>query len=123
MPELNFQNFGRTTLVQPISPTDTTILVSDASQFPEPDFLIRIDREIMLVTAKTVNTLTVTRAQEIGKGGSAATNHSSGSIVEHGVTAETISEIIRIPPVPEANGTYQIRVYGGSATWVRCDFG
>jgi MYXO-CTERM domain-containing protein len=73
------------TLSAAISPTDTSITVSDASSINVGDTL-KIDDEQMIVTGKSGNTLTVTRAA----------NGTTG--VAH--AAETPVTILAAPPTP-----------------------
>jgi len=47
-----------------VDAASTQIVVLDASIFPEPPFVIRVDDEIMKVTAVNENTFTVERAFE-----------------------------------------------------------
>ena len=57
-------NFAITTITQQLSAIATTVYVQDASEFPSVQFRIKIDDELMLVTAKSGNTFTVTRGVE-----------------------------------------------------------
>lgn len=91
MPRLNAANNARTTLVQAVGTTDTTIYVQDVTSFPSPPFRITIDNEIMEVTAvdTTTKAFTVLRAQE----GTTATSHLIGATVENRWTAGTYAEL------------------------------
>lgn len=63
---------------------DTTISVTTGSKFPSTgDFRILVESEIMLVTARSSNTLTVTRGVE----GTTAAAHGGGAVVTHILTA------------------------------------
>ncbi len=77
----------RTTLNGGIDNSTTTVVVADGSVFPSSGiFRIIIDTEIMKVTSRSTNTLTVTRAD----GSSSAASHSSGATVRQIVTKEAI---------------------------------
>lgn len=71
MARLNASNNAETILTNPVSESDTTITVDDASVFPDAPFLISVNDEIIKVTEINNNTLTVERAQE----NTVATNH------------------------------------------------
>ena len=67
-----------TTLASATDASSTTITVANATAFPAAvGFVLRIDAEQMIVTAKSGNTLTVTR----GANGTAAAAHSAGASV------------------------------------------
>jgi hypothetical protein len=86
-----FANNAATTLDTTIDADDTSVIVDDASLFPTAgNFRIRIDDEIMLVTAVAGATFTVTRAQESTSGAS----HTSGATVRHVLTAAALSVAI-----------------------------
>ena len=58
-------NFGHTTLAEALDDSETGVDVTAGSVFPSSgDFRVRVDDEIMLVTARATNTLTVTRGAE-----------------------------------------------------------
>lgn len=70
---------------------DGNVSVENATGFPaEGTFRIRIDNEILLVTAVSGNTFTTTRGQE----GSAAADHVNGSQVVAIVTRDGINRLI-----------------------------
>lgn len=86
-----YKNQAVTTLNGAIDDLVTSISVTDGSVFPSNgDFRIVIDTEIMTCTARTGNSLTVTRATE----GSVATNHNDGSNVAHCLTAGAMYALI-----------------------------
>jgi hypothetical protein len=91
----HYSNAGRTTLVGDIGATDTTITVADASGFPAltPFTLIldldEVTEEVVEVTSKVGNQLTVTR----GVDGTTAFPHSDGAAVAHGVSARDFREV------------------------------
>ncbi|HEX8889752.1 MAG TPA: cadherin-like domain-containing protein, partial [Pyrinomonadaceae bacterium] len=67
-----------TTLNGGINNVVTSVIVADASSIPDAvNFRIQVDDEQMTVTAKSGNTLTVTR----GAGGTTAASHSNGAAV------------------------------------------
>jgi len=83
MPE-QYANNAQTTLAAAIAAADTTITVSSAAGFPsQPQFRIRIDNELLLVTAVSGTTWTVQRGVE----GTTAAAHASGATVTHVLTA------------------------------------
>lgn len=72
------KNNSGTELAEALDNSETGVDVVDGSVFPsEGDFRILVDSEIMLVTARSSNTLTVTRGAE----GTAAAIHSSAAAV------------------------------------------
>ncbi len=96
-----FSNNARSTLASGILAGDASLTVASAATFPNaPNFRLKIDSEIMLVTAVAGNTFTVTRAQE----STVAAAHSAGATVSHVLTAAslllTIQENTALP-----NGT------------------
>lgn len=78
----NLVNDFSTTLNGAITNTATSLVVASATGAPAPNFRIRIDNEIMLVTAVAGTTWTVSRGQE----GTTAAAHSSGATVAHVLT-------------------------------------
>lgn len=67
--------------------TGTSVVVASTSGMPTtPQFRIRIGTELMLVTAVSGTTLTVTRGAE----GSTAATHASGDAVYHVLTAASV---------------------------------
>lgn len=73
-----FSNQARTTLSSSLNNSSTSVSVADGSVFPSSgDYHIIIDSEIMLVIARSTNTLTVIRGQE----STSAASHNSGSTV------------------------------------------
>lgn len=72
-----FGTLGRTTLNGAINDSVTSIVVYNTVTFPAVQFRIRIDTEIMIVTAISGKTLTVTRGAE----STTAVAHSSNSNV------------------------------------------
>lgn len=85
-----FSNFGETTLNGDINNAVTSVVVTDGSVFPAlGSFRVVVDSEIMLCTARSTNTLTVTRAQE----STAAASHSSGATIALALTSGAISQL------------------------------
>lgn len=79
-----FSNFGVNVLSAPIAtPTATSCSLTDAHSFPATgSFRIKIDDEILLVTAVAGNTFMVTRGIE----GTTARTHANGTAVRHLLT-------------------------------------
>jgi hypothetical protein len=82
-----FANRARTTLSGGVDSITTTIIVASATLFPTSGtFRIVIDDEIMIVTAVSGATFTVTRGAE----GTTAASHANGSAVAQLITAGSI---------------------------------
>ena len=82
-----FANNSQTSLNGAINASQTTFTVIDASKLPtQPQFRIRVDDELMLVTGVSGNTLTVTRGVE----STVATSHNNQRVVRHILTAGAI---------------------------------
>jgi len=80
------KNFASTLLNGAIDGSTTSVVVDDGSVFPSSgDFYIKVENEMMLVTARSTNTLTVTRAQE----GTTAASHADDSLVKLTLSAAT----------------------------------
>ncbi len=83
-----YTNFATSTLNGTINNSVTSLVVTTGSLFPATgNFHILVEDELMLVTARSTNTLTVTRAQE----GTAAASHTSGVTVKHTVTVSSLT--------------------------------
>src|SRR5699024_2701104 len=80
---LNAKNNAETRLAEPVSESDTSIVVEDASVLPEVPYRLSIGDEIVEVTGADGNTLTVDRAVE----GTEAFSHGEGVAVENRFTA------------------------------------
>src|SRR5699024_8688843 len=80
---LNAKNNAETKLAEPVSESDTSIVVEDASVLPEVPYRLSIGDEIVEVTVADGNTLTVDRAVE----GTEAFSHGEGVTVENRFTA------------------------------------
>jgi Collagen triple helix repeat (20 copies) len=87
-----FSNGAQTTINQlgGLSPVSTNVTVLSAVLFPVlPQFRIRIDDEIILVTGVAGNLFTISRGQE----GTAAATHAFGATVTHILTAGAIDQL------------------------------
>src|SRR5690625_92344 len=92
---LNASNNAKTRLSENIGTSDTTITVDDAGVFPSTPFLITVNNsrnnmEIMKVTSKNGNSMTVERAKE----NTSAHSHDAGAIVENNFTAGTYQALV-----------------------------
>lgn len=73
--------------------TGTTVIVDSATPFPTvPQFRIRIENELMLVTAVSGTTFTVTRGIE----GSTGVSHGAGCVVSCVITSQAITNIQKL---------------------------
>lgn len=95
MPEVYFNDFG-TALNGGINSSVTSILINSSASMPNPfissTFRIRVDDELMLVTAINfmTNALTVVRGSE----STTPANHANGAQVVHVLTAGALSTIV-----------------------------
>jgi hypothetical protein len=105
----NFANEYATTLNGAINNSVTSLVVTTATSAPAADFRIKIDDELMLVTAKAGTTYTVTRGVE----GTTAASHADLAPVTHVLTAESITRIRR--PTGRAYNTATQNVSSGGA--------
>lgn len=95
------QNNTSDTLSASCLTTDATISVTNGSKFPSSgDFHVLVDTEIMLVTARSTNTLTVSRGQE----GTTAAGHSASAVITLILTAASLKAYLR-DNVPGADGS------------------
>lgn len=84
-------NFGNTTLAEDLDDSETGVDVTSGAVFPASgNFRVNCEDEIMLVTSRSTNTLTVTRGAE----GTAAAVHSSGTAIKMVLTAAGLANII-----------------------------
>jgi hypothetical protein len=84
-----FSNDAKTTLTGTIGPLALTLTVTSATNFPaQGNFRIRVENEIMLVTAVGGTVFTVTRGVE----GTTAASHTAGVAVTHVVTSGALSQ-------------------------------
>jgi hypothetical protein len=87
-----FANNAQSSLAAAIAAGDTSLTVANAVPFPASgNFRVIIDGEILLVTAVTGNTFTVTRGAE----GTTAAAHANGAYVTHVLTAAALSNCPR----------------------------
>lgn len=91
MADEQYHNFpAQSTLSSGITNADLSATLVDGSGFSSSgDFQVRIDDEIVTVTARSGNTLTIVRAQD----GTAAASHSSGATVTQVLTANGLLRV------------------------------
>lgn len=104
-----FTNGAQSTLSAGINNSTTSIGVADGSVFPATgNFRVRIDDEILLITSRSGNTLSVTNR---GGEGTAAASHDSGAAVKQILTAASLRratmEVGELMSVDGANGMAQ----------------
>lgn len=92
MPRLNSSNNAETTLATAITPTDTSITVTDASLFPNAPFRITINGEILEVATIDRGTNRFSSIQR-GLEGTTAASHSAGTSIQNRFTAGTYAEL------------------------------
>jgi hypothetical protein len=86
-----FANNAQTTLASDLSSSSTTLMVVDPSTFPlTPQFRIRIDDELLLVTNVSSGTWMVER----GKEGTSAVSHAAGATVVQLLTAGVMTDLV-----------------------------
>lgn len=97
-------NFGRTTLTSGIDDDDTSIAVGDGSVFPSSgNFRLNCEDELMLCTARSGSTLTVTRGIE----GTTPASHSLGRVITQVITAGSITALLDERTVAQKLWIYQ----------------
>jgi hypothetical protein len=112
----NYSNDFSTTLSAGINNSVTSFTVASSTGAPSPNFRIRVDDEIMLVTGVAGTTWTVTRGQE----STTAASHSSGAIVVHVLTAGALTVLFgEKEPVIAAGTTGQY--WRGDKSWQTLD--
>lgn len=85
-----FANNATSVLASSIGSSDTSLTVTTGTPFSSSgNFRIVVDSEIMLVTGRSSNTLSITRGQE----GTVAAAHTSGANVTQIVTAGAIAQL------------------------------
>lgn len=95
-----YKNDAQSPLNGAINNSQTSIVVDDGSEFPSSgDFRLKIEDELLLCTARSTNTLTVTRGIE----GSTAASHGDDISVKHILTAASFLKLIEESNV---RGTY-----------------
>jgi hypothetical protein len=94
MPE-QYVNDAQTMLAGDIASGDTTLTVTGTLGFPtQGNFRIRIDNELLLVTAVSGLTWAVTRAIESIGGNQVAEAHHAESLVTHVLTAGSLAALV-----------------------------
>ena len=84
-------NFGETTLAEELTDSDTTMTVASGAVFPTSgNFRVVVGNEIMLVTARSTNDLTVTRGAE----STTAVAHTNGEAVKMVLTAAGLTTAV-----------------------------
>lgn len=110
-----FANNANTTLNGGINNSTTTLTVASSTGFPSAtspnQFRIIIDSEIMIVTAISGTTWTVTRGAE----STTAVSHSSGAPVAHIVTAGALGAFTQGSGGGSTRGAYASRPAAGNA--------
>jgi hypothetical protein len=82
-----YANNAQSTLTAALTAGATSLSVASAGSFPSSgNFRLLIDQEILLVTAVSGNTFTVSRGQE----GTTAAGHANGAYVTHVLTAAAL---------------------------------
>ena len=95
----NFANFAKTTLPAPgITDTDLTIPVSSGDDFPSSNFHVVLNSsetgpEIIFVTSRSGNDLTVAGLSDRGKFGTSRTDHPQDATVVHGVLETHLNDV------------------------------
>lgn len=84
-----YTNPAASTLNGSITNSATSITITDASTWPTNNFRIRCENEIMRVTSRSSNVLTVVRGQE----GTTAASHADLTAVNHVITAGALDAI------------------------------
>lgn len=84
-------NFGETTIAEDLDDSETTVTVTDGSVFPASgNFRVIVDDELMLVTARSTNDLTVTRGAE----STSAVTHSNGADIKMVLTKAGLDQYL-----------------------------
>lgn len=84
-------NFGVTTLAEDLDASETTVTVTSGAALPSSGtFRMLCEAEIMLVTARSTNDLTVTRGAE----GTTAATHANGTEIRFILTASSLADAI-----------------------------
>lgn len=81
----NVKSLGTTTLSSSISASDTSISVASATNittWPTANFAVRVDNEIIFITSRSSNTLTV-HASGRGYAGTTAASHAANATIKH----------------------------------------
>lgn len=128
---INFTNFAQSRMTADITSVGTTLTVQDGDLFPSSDFHIVVETEIMYVSSRSGNNLTVIRARQ----GTTATAHNIGAKVTQSVSRDdlksfqTIVNSINNRPVASILGrrfvgtTTPIESVDNGTTWKSRIFG
>lgn len=84
-----YTNLATSTLASAVIATDTTLTLAAGASFPTGSFTILIDTELIRVTSRATNVLTVTRGTE----GTTAAIHASGGTVTHVISSAVLNAI------------------------------
>jgi hypothetical protein len=88
-------NMGETTLAEDLDDSELVVTVTDGSVFPTTgDFRLAVDDELMLVTARSTNDLTVVRGIE----GTTPASHADGTACACVITNAGLRRLINQSP-------------------------
>src|SRR5271166_5080822 len=91
MPTEQFANTAQGSLAFAITPTSISIQISNANEFPlVPQFRIRVDNELILVTAVVGNVFGIERGIE----NTSPAGHLAGATVTHVLTAGSLTGFV-----------------------------
>lgn len=113
---LNVKNNAASLLAADIAAGATELSVSTgdgSAKFPAATFHISIDNEIMLVTAKSTDVFTVTRAQE----STSAAVHLAGAEVRLNITTKHITDLNEAVNFVEKYADYGLAFFGAVTTY------
>jgi hypothetical protein len=114
MATIQHQNFGETTVNEALDSSETTVTVTDGSVFPSSgNFAVVVDDEIMHVTARSSNDLTVVRGAE----STTAAEHANGANIAQVITAGFMPGV-EIDYVEKTSDTSVTGTTEGAATTV-----
>ncbi len=116
MSQEQYANHGGTTLSAAMDATQTSLPITSATGLPgRPQYRVRVDDEIMLVTGGAgTTTQTVTRGVE----GTTAATHNNGVAVNHVLTQESLQQLL----APRYSGGIGIASRGRNSVYVQEDF-
>lgn len=97
-----FANLPVTTLSGGINNSTTTVVVTDGSKMPLANFRIIIEQEIMFVTVRSSNTLTVIRAIESTSAASHADTTAVAAIITKGALDQIKLDVLHNALLPRA---------------------
>lgn len=125
----NLANNAVTQLQANVLTSDTQISVLSSAEFPEASYRIKIDDELMLVTAVDGDVWTVTRGVESTTTAQHSINASVASVLTvGGLTGFVVSQISDsgfspVPMIPTTDGAYRMVVSGGVPQWIGSAYG